>query len=127
MVGCGVGLWAAAYFLFGLIDEKALLARCFNLALATLILLLLVSLELERSALLPLLDRIFRQKALPASRQQPPVADRHVPAGLGGGAGGIGLHRQGDSRVRPHLSGCQSAQALESHERRSAACTRAAA
>jgi hypothetical protein len=71
VVGCGVGLWAAAYFLFGLIDEKALLARCFNLALATLILLLLVSLELERSALLPLLDRIFRQKALPASRQQP--------------------------------------------------------
>jgi len=45
-------LWAAAYFLFGLIDEKALLSSYSNPALATLILLLLVSLALERSVLL---------------------------------------------------------------------------
>lgn len=45
-------LWAAAYFLFGLIDEKALLSSYANPALATLILLLLVSLALERSVLL---------------------------------------------------------------------------
>jgi di/tricarboxylate transporter len=45
-------LWAAGYFLFGLIDEKALLSSYANPALATLILLLLVSLALERSVLL---------------------------------------------------------------------------
>ena len=45
-------LWAAAYFLFGLIDEKALLSSYANPALAALILLLLVSLALERSILL---------------------------------------------------------------------------
>lgn len=41
--------WAAGYFLSGLIDEKALLSSYSNPALATLILLLLVSLALERS------------------------------------------------------------------------------
>lgn len=46
------GLWAAAYFLFGLIDETTLLSSYANPALATLILLLLVSLALERSVLL---------------------------------------------------------------------------
>lgn len=44
--------WAGAYYLFGLIDETALLTSYSNPALATLILLLLVSLALERSALL---------------------------------------------------------------------------
>jgi di/tricarboxylate transporter len=45
-------VWAAAYYLFGLIDESALLTSYSNPALATLILLLLVSLALERSVLL---------------------------------------------------------------------------
>lgn len=46
---------AGSYFLFGLVGQHALLANYTNPALATLILLLLVSLALERS---PLLDRI---------------------------------------------------------------------
>lgn len=44
--------WAGTYHLSGLIDAKALLASYANPALATLVLLLLVSLALERSALL---------------------------------------------------------------------------
>ncbi|MBE0589346.1 MAG: SLC13 family permease, partial [Hydrogenophaga sp.] len=50
-------LWAAAYFLLGLIDETALLSSYANPALATLILLLLVSLALERSGLLERMTR----------------------------------------------------------------------
>jgi len=46
--------WAAAYYLSGLVDEKTLLSSYSNPALVTLIVLLLVSLALERS---PLLDR----------------------------------------------------------------------
>lgn len=45
-------LWALGSFLFGLIDEQALLTSYANPALASLILLLLVSLALERSVLL---------------------------------------------------------------------------
>jgi di/tricarboxylate transporter len=45
-------LWALGCFLFGLIDEQALLSSYANPALASLILLLLVSLALERSVLL---------------------------------------------------------------------------
>jgi di/tricarboxylate transporter len=45
-------LWALGCFLFGLIDEQALLTSYANPALASLILLLLVSLALERSVLL---------------------------------------------------------------------------
>lgn len=48
-------LWAGAYFLLGLVDQKTFLASYANPALATLILLLLVSLALERS---PVLDRL---------------------------------------------------------------------
>ncbi len=46
--------WAGGYLMFGIVDEKALLASYSNPALATLIVLMLVSLALERS---PLLDR----------------------------------------------------------------------
>lgn len=47
--------WAGAYHLLGLASQQALLASFSNPALATLILLLLVSLTLERS---PLLDQL---------------------------------------------------------------------
>lgn len=47
--------WAAAYYLGGLIDQRVFLSSFTNPALATLVILLLVSLVLERS---PVLDRI---------------------------------------------------------------------
>ncbi|NMF90384.1 SLC13 family permease [Aromatoleum petrolei] len=47
-------VWAAAYYLLGFVSEREWLAGYTNSALTTLILLLLVSLALERS---PLLDR----------------------------------------------------------------------
>ncbi len=47
--------WAGGYTLLGLVSQQALLSSFSNPALATLILLLLVSLALERS---PLLDRL---------------------------------------------------------------------
>ncbi|GAA3528131.1 SLC13 family permease [Zobellella aerophila] len=46
--------WAAGYLMLGIVDEQVLLASYSNPALATLIVLMLVSLALERS---PLLDR----------------------------------------------------------------------
>lgn len=48
-------VWAAGYYLFGLIGQNHFLANFSNPALVTLVLLLLVSLVLERS---PLLDRL---------------------------------------------------------------------
>lgn len=48
--------WAGGYYLLGLTSQQALLASFSNPALATLILLLLVSLALERSPLLDLLS-----------------------------------------------------------------------
>lgn len=47
--------WAGVYYLFGLVDEKVMLNNYTNPALAVLVVLLLVSLALERS---PLLDRL---------------------------------------------------------------------
>ncbi|WP_235864795.1 SLC13 family permease [Pseudothauera lacus] len=47
--------WAVGFHLLGLVDQRALLGSYTNSALATLVLLLLVSLALERS---PLLDRL---------------------------------------------------------------------
>jgi hypothetical protein len=109
VVGCGVGPWAAAYFLFGLFDEKVLLSRYFNPTLAMLILLLLVSLELERSVRgARLATRPIRNLA-PCSVRVWRVFDGATNASKG------------------RLAGCQSALALGSHQRRSAACTRAAA
>lgn len=48
-------VWAGGYFLFGLIDEKSFLSSYANPALVTLVMLLLVSLVLERSTLLHVL------------------------------------------------------------------------
>lgn len=48
-------LWAGGFYLLGLVEQKAFLAAFTNPALATLVLLLLVSLALERS---PALDRL---------------------------------------------------------------------
>ncbi|MGQ5489837.1 SLC13 family permease [Thauera sp. ZXT1-4] len=50
--------WAFAYHVSGLIDQKALLGGFVNPALATLVVLLMVSLVLERS---PLLDSIMQR------------------------------------------------------------------
>lgn len=47
--------WAGAYYLFGLVPEKVYLSAFTNSALATLILLMLVSLALERT---PILDKL---------------------------------------------------------------------
>lgn len=51
--------WGAGYFLAGLIDQKAYLAGFSNPALATLIVLLLVSLALERSPILTWLSKLL--------------------------------------------------------------------
>ncbi|WP_459618490.1 SLC13 family permease [Bordetella sp. 2513F-2] len=55
-------VWGAAYFMAGLLDEKAYLAGFTNSALATLVVLLLVSLALERSPILPRLSRMLVNK-----------------------------------------------------------------
>src|SRR3546814_6838287 len=51
--------WGGGYFLIGLVDEKTYLAGFTNSALATLIVLLLVSLALERSPILGRLSKIL--------------------------------------------------------------------
>jgi len=51
--------WGGAYLLMGLIDERTYLAGFSNPALATLVLLLLVSLALERSPLLTRLSQLL--------------------------------------------------------------------
>src|SRR5690606_37817635 len=50
------GTWAVGYFLLGLVDQQTLLTSISNPALATLIVLLLVSIALERVPLLSLLS-----------------------------------------------------------------------
>jgi len=51
--------WGGGYFLIGLVDEKTYLAGFTNSALATLIVLLLVSLALERSPILGRLSKVL--------------------------------------------------------------------
>lgn len=51
--------WGGSYYLAGLVDEKTYLAGFTNSALATLIVLLLVSLALERSPILGRLSRVL--------------------------------------------------------------------
>ena len=51
--------WAGAYYLFGLVPEKVYLSTFTNSALATLILLMLVSLALERTPILEKLSSVL--------------------------------------------------------------------
>lgn len=55
-------VWGGVYYLSGLVDEKTYLAGFTNPALATLVVLLLVSLALERSPILGKLSRVLIKK-----------------------------------------------------------------
>lgn len=55
-------VWGGVYYLSGLVDEKTYLAGFTNSALATLVVLLLVSLALERSPILGKLSRVLIKK-----------------------------------------------------------------
>jgi len=60
-------VWAGVYYLFGLVPEKVYLSTFTNSALATLILLMLVSLALERTPILEKLSRVLFRSGKAAS------------------------------------------------------------